>query len=186
MDDQKIIELYFARNEQAIVETSSKYGRYCYSIAYNILHDSMSCEESLNDTWLKTWNSIPPKRPNHFQLYLAKIVRNIAFDCTRSKLTLKRGEGELNLVLDELEYCLPANTTSADEFYKKELVQLLNEFLKGLPAKESNVFVRRYFYVEDVETIAKRYQLKTNHVYVTLSRTRAKLRKYLEKAGYFS
>lgn len=186
MNDQQIIELYFARNEQAIVETNNKYGRYCYSIAFNILHDQMSCEESLNDAWLKTWYSIPPKKPNHLRLYLAKIIRNVAFDYNRRKDALKRGKKEIDIVLDELEYCLPSSLTSADEFYKKELVRLLNEFLKHLPVKDSNVFIRRYFYVEDIETIARRYQLKSSHVYVILSRTRKKLREYLEKAGYLS
>lgn len=109
MDDKQIIELYWQRNEDAIHETSLKYGSYCYSIAHNILSNNEDSEECVNDTWLKAWNSIPPQRPVHLKMFLAKITRNLSFDKYKAGKAAKRGNGEIAVVLDELSECLPSS-----------------------------------------------------------------------------
>jgi DNA-directed RNA polymerase specialized sigma24 family protein len=107
MDDSKIVELFFDRSELAISETSKKYGRYCHYIAYNILRNNKDAEECVNDTYLRAWNSIPPKRPNKLQTYLGKITRNLALNMLEKLTAQKRGKGQIPLVLDELGECIP-------------------------------------------------------------------------------
>jgi RNA polymerase sigma-70 factor (ECF subfamily) len=106
MTDEKIIDLYFSRSENAITETNKKYGSYCFKIANNILNNREDSEECVNDTWMKTWDSIPPTSPSHLNLYLAKIVRNLSFTRYKSKHAIKRGKGEMAVILDELEECI--------------------------------------------------------------------------------
>lgn len=185
MTDEKIIELYFVRNEMAIEETDRKYGAYCFQISNNILNCREDSEECVNDTWLKTWDSIPPTKPQCFRLFLARIVRNLSFNKYKAKYTDKRGNGEIALILDELEECI-AGTNDVEDFYMtKELQSTLNIFVCSLPKRECNVFVRRYFYSDSIKDISKRYDLSENNVRVMLNRTRNKLKARLEKEGYF-
>ena len=167
MTDEKIIQLYFNRDEKAIEETSIKYGSYCYKIANNILRNRQDSEECLNDTWMQTWDSIPPTHPVHFNLFLAKIVRNLSFNKYRNKYTQKRGRGEIALVLEELK-------------------ETINTFVRALPEREGNVFIRRYFYSDSIKDISVRYRMSENNIRVMLNRTRNKLRDRLEKEGYLS
>lgn len=184
MTDDKIIQLFFQRKEEAIEETHKKYGSYCFKIANNILNSREDSEECLNDTWLKTWDSIPPKRPVHFNLFLAKIVRNLAIDKYRSKHTHKRGNGEAAFVLDELEECIAGQSDIETLFIAEELQRTINKFVRGLSEREGNVFIRRYFYTDSIKDISNRYHISENHVRVMLNRTRDKLRVKLEKEGY--
>lgn len=184
MTDEKIIELFFRREEGAIQETSKKYGSYCYSIAYNILNNHEDSEECVNDTWLATWDAIPPTRPSRLRLFLARIVRNFSFNTYKAKHRKKRGNGEIPLVLDELGECVSGNGNVEEEVIEKELQQSLNDFVRGLSVRDCNMFVRRYFYAESVKEIAKRYHCTENCVSVVLNRCRKKLKAHLKREGY--
>lgn len=184
MEDEAIIKLYFARDERAVQETDRKYGRYCFTLADAILHNEQDSEETVSDTYLKTWNAIPPKKPEVLKLFLAKITRNLAFTRWRSYNAQKRGGGEMELVLEELEGCIAAPGRVEDRLNGKELALTIRAFLDTLPEREQNIFLRRYFFVEESERIAQRYGMKRDTVLRTLSRTREKLKAYLVKEGY--
>ena len=184
MEDRSIIALYNERNERAIDESANKYGPHCYSIAYNILCDTQDSEECLNDTWLKAWNSIPPTVPNSLKLFLSRIVRNLSFDKYRSKHREKRGGAEIALALDELSEVASAAPSIEDELAEKELQTLISNYLRRLPTRERNVFLRRYYYVDPVSVIAKRFSISESNVFTILSRTRSKLKDLLQKEGY--
>lgn len=184
MEDEAILDLYFARNEQAVTETDRKYGGYCFALANSILHDPQDAEETVSDTYLKAWDTIPPKRPNIFRMFLAKITRNLAFSRWRKYTAEKRGGGEMELVLEELEGCLAAPGSVEDRMNGQELVRTIRAFLDTLPVREQDIFLRRYFFVEESAVIAKRYGMKSATVLRTLSRTREKLRNYLTQEGY--
>ncbi|MBQ3193861.1 MAG: sigma-70 family RNA polymerase sigma factor [Oscillospiraceae bacterium] len=184
MEDEEILELYFARNEQAVAETDKKYGGYCFTLANAILNNPQDAEETVSDTYLKTWNAIPPTRPGIFKMFLAKITRNLAFSRWRSCSAAKRGGGELDLVLEELGSCIAAPGNVDDGINAKELAKAIRIFLNTLPAREQDIFLRRYFFVEESSTIAGRYGMKPATVLRTLSRTREKLRMYLKQEGY--
>ena len=184
MEDTQIIELYWQKNENAISESTNKYGAYCFTIADNILHNTEDSEECVNDTWLRAWNAIPPKRPGRLALFLGTITRNLALDRWKEKHTMKRGNGEMMLALDELAECLNGGTDTETAYEAKELQQCIRHFIRSLPERDGNVLVRRYFFVEPVADIAKRYGLTENNVMVILSRTRRKLKAHLLKEGY--
>lgn len=184
MDDSKIIQLYHQRNEQAISETDAKYGAYCRAIAYRILYSTEDTEECVNDTWLKTWNSIPPQMPKSLQTYLACIVRNLAFDRYRMKAREKRGGGEVDLALEELEQCADRLADVEAEYQLQELGEAINRFLHKLHRRDRDIFVARYYFVCPVAEIASKLGMHTNYVHNILSRTRKKLKVYLEKEGF--
>ena len=184
MDDEQILDLCFARDEQAVAETDRKYVGYCFSLANGILSSKQDAEETVSDTYLKAWNSIPPQRPGVFKLYLAKITRNLAFSRWRQNTAEKRGGGEMQLVLDELADCIVAPEGGEEQVSAQELSRAIRAFLDTLPVREQNIFLRRYFFVEESEAIARRYGIKQATVLRTLSRTRAKLKKYLTQEGY--
>lgn len=186
MDDSRIIELYWQKNAAAVTETDHKYGAYCFSIANNILHNKEDAEECVNDTWLNAWNAIPPQKPCKLQMFLAKITRNLAFNRFNARTAKKRGGGEITLVLDELAECLASESDVENTFELRELGQHIRLFVRELPKRDGNVFVRRYFFTEPIAAIAKRYNLTENNVMVILSRTRKKLKAHLMKEGYFS
>ena len=176
MTDEEILSLYFARSEEAIAATDRKYGGYLYTVAYNILHDPQDCEECRNDTYLKTWNSIPPQRPSVLRLFLAKITRNLAID--RYRRQRARG-GEFEVTLEELAEVLPAR-----EEDDGALPMLLAGFLEDLPEEERNLFVLRYWHGYSVARLAKAFRMKPNNLSARLYRTREKLRAYLTERGY--
>lgn len=184
MDDSRIVELYWRRSGDAIAETSRKYGRYCYAIACNLLSSPQDAEECVNDTWLGAWNSMPENRPEHLAPFLGKIVRSLAFNRFRAGRAEKRGGGELPLVLEELGECVPAAPSAAQAAEDGELEAEINRFLRRLPPRDCDVFLRRYWYGESLAEIAGRYGLKLNTVKTSLYRTREKLRRHLEQEGY--
>ncbi|MBQ9033692.1 MAG: sigma-70 family RNA polymerase sigma factor [Lachnospiraceae bacterium] len=186
MDDTEIIDLYWKRDERAIEETDHKYGKYCHTVAYNVLGDHEDSRECVNDTWLRAWKSIPPQRPSVLRAFLAKIARNLAFDRYRARSASKRGGGAMEAVLDELAECadLTGKWNGEALYAASELKEAINRFVGDLPEREGNLFVRRYFFAEEISDIAKRYQMTENNVTVILSRTRKKLRKYLTEGGF--
>lgn len=184
MEDAQILELYFARDEQAVVETDKKYGGYCFALANSILNSQQDAEETVSDTYLKTWNAIPPKKPAVLKMFLAKITRNLAFSRWRGDNARKRGGGEMALVLEELSGCIAAPGSVEDGIQAQELAKAIRSFLNTLPPREQDLFLRRYFFVEESERIAQRYGMKKATVQRTLSRTREKLKTYLTKEGY--
>ena len=184
MDDEKIIQLYFERNEQAIQETADKYGNYCASIAKNILGNIGDAEECVNDTYLNTWNSIPPHRPKMLSTFLGKIVRNLAFNRYKHNHADKRGGGELPLVLDELAECVSSGDSITDAYAIKELVADINKFLSTLPKIKRSIFIRRYWYTESIADIGRIYGMESGAVSVMLNRLRSKLHNYLIERGY--
>ena len=184
MNDEQIIELYWQRNEIAIQATKTKYGSYCYTIANNILGSSEDADECVNDTWLRAWNSIPPQRPARLRMFLAKITRNLSFNKFKAKRAKKRGSGEIEIVLDELEECLADKTHVESAYQAKELGQSINQFVRTLSERDGNIFVRRYFFTESVADISERFRMTPNNVLVVLSRTRQKLKAHLEREGY--
>lgn len=179
MEDKQIVALYCDRQESAIEKTAEKYGKYCFSIADNILHNTEDSEECVNDTWMKAWLSIPPTIPAYLRVFLGKITRNLSFDKYRASHSAKRGGGEMPLILDELEEVLIGGSDIEAEYERKELVEAINTFLYALSEKDSKIFVRRYFFAETTGEIAERFHLKESNVRVILSRTRKKLQAYL-------
>lgn len=184
MSDEDIIELYWQRKENAVVETEAKYGSYCRKIAMNILYSNEDAEECVNDTYLHAWDAMPPQRPSRLKLYLAKITRNLAFDRYKAQAAKKRGGGEIDLVLDELGECIVGNSDIEKSINANELQEIVNSFLRSLPERDCNVFLRRYFYSESIAETAKRYGLTPGNVTVILSRTRSKLKKHLIEEGF--
>lgn len=184
MEDLQIVELYWSRDPQAIAQSQEKYGLYCFWVARRILDSAEDSEECVNDTWVAAWNRIPPHRPDFLRMFLAKITRRLAFNRCKAALAQKRGGGQMPLVLEELEECVAGSEDVESTFDAKELGNSIRKFVDGLPAREGDVFVRRYFFVEPVQVIAQTYGLTENHVSVILSRVRKKLREHLKKEGY--
>lgn len=183
MDDTQIVELYWARKEAAIEETETKYGSYCYSIAQNIRHNPDDAKESVNDTWLHAWNSMPPHRPSVLSTFLGKLTRRISIDKWRRTTAKKRGDGQLPLVLAELEDCISDGKSIEEETERKLLAEVVAAFVKSLPETEQKVFLCRYWYMDSVSAIATRFRFSESKVKSMLSRTREKLRVRLEKEG---
>ena len=183
MEDNRIVDLYWARNEGAITETASKYGKYCYAIAYNILCDQEDADESVNDTYLGAWNAMPPHRPSILRSFLGKFTRRISLKKWRDSRRDKRGGGEVSLALDELSECVPSNVRVEDEIMAAELSKTLNRFIADLPVTERQVFLCRYWYLDAIEQISTDFGFSASKVKSMLHRTRAKLLSYLKKEG---
>ena len=181
MDDGKIIALYFERDESAVRETQSKYGKYLYSIAYNILESKEDAEECVNDTYLSAWNAIPPQKPKILSSYLAKIARNAALKRKRLQIADKRGGREACVPIDELAEFIPDTATFS--VTETELSSLLSDFLRSLPDTERRVFILRYWYNDPIVDICQKFGFKESRVKMMLKRTREKLFDYLTKEG---
>ena len=184
MDDARIVELYWERNEKAITETANKYGSYLNSISYNILVNSEDAQECVNDTYHDAWNSMPPHRPSILSTFLGKITRRISIDRWRTLNRIKRGGGEVTLALEELEQCIAGGQSPEREIEKRELAEAINRFLDLLPAEQRRVFLARYWYMDSIQQIADHFRFSQSKVMSMLFRTRNKLRRQLEKEGY--
>lgn len=183
MDDKEITELFLQRNETAIKELSEKYGRYCKTVAANILKNPSDTEECLNDAYLAVWDSIPPKKPDSLGAYAAKIVRNKALDCYSKNHSQKRGGGGEALPLEELGDLVSGSSTE-QEVNKKELMAAINGFLNLLPKRTRLIFVERYWSCHSLSELAARFRTTEHNITVILSRTRQKLKKYLFERGF--
>lgn len=184
MDDQTIVSLYWQRSEQAISETDRKYGGYCYSVAYNVLANKEDAEESVNDTYLAAWNSLPPQKPGILTAFLGRLTRNISIDRWRVLSAGKRGGGQMPLALEELGDCVSSGSDVEEIAIGREAVAAFNRFLDGLPKAERQVFLRRYWYLDSIRSIAESFGFKEAKVTTMLHRTRMKLKTQLEKEGY--
>ena len=181
MEDSKIIALYFARSEEAIRHTDATYGRSLFALADDIVHNDQDAEESVSDTYLRAWNTIPPQKPRHFFAYLATICRRFALDKLDWKSAAKR-KGEVVSLTQEMESCIP-DTAAEREVDRKELGRALDAFLRTLTPENRMVFLRRYWYMDTVAEIAVRYGISESAVSMRLNRTRGRLKLYLEKEG---
>ena len=184
MNDEDIIRLYFDRNEQAVTESSAKYGAYCSAIARNILSDDEDVKECVNDTWLRAWNAIPPARPSVLSAFLGKITRNLSFDRYRSSHRQKRSDGKVNLVLDELKDIVSGNDDPEDQAMEKELIAEINLFLKSLPDEKRYIFILRYWHSYEISEISKRLRISEGNITTSLSRIRKSLKEHLTGRGY--
>ena len=181
MQDDRIIELYFCRDQRAIAETDAKYGAYCRAVARNILGLPQDVEECVSDTWLQAWNAIPPQRPARLKLFLARICRNLALHRWERERARKRGGGQTALLLEELGECVCGQKNVEDALIRKEVIACLNRFLSVLPEDERTVFLCRYWYVNSLEEIAERTGFSIGKIKSMLHRTRIKLSKQLDK-----
>lgn len=182
MDDKRIVELYFERSEKAIEETQIKYGRYCYSIAYNILFSNEDSEECVNDTYLRAWNSMPPQKPSKLSSFLGRITRNLALDRYDYNHAQKRSQN-LEIALEEIGEAVPESDRLDSLLGEIALKDSINSFLASLPKKTRQIFMRRYWYLSEIKDIANDFSMSETSVRVTLSRTRVKLKAHLEKEG---
>ncbi len=184
MDDAKIVQLYWDRDEQAIPATAAKYGNYCTSIAKNILGSREDAEECVNDAYLNAWISIPPNRPSILSAFLGKIVRNVSLNRYKHNAADKRGGGELPVVLDELSDLVSGKDDVEQEMDRKELVKAMDGFLGSLSPDKRSIFVSRYWYTNSVSEIAERHGMTAGAVSMTLNRLRLKLHNYLLERGF--
>lgn len=185
MNDQEIIALFWARQESAISATADKYGRYCHSIAYNILYNHFDTEECVNDTYLGAWNSIPPQKPNNLSAYLGRITRNFALNRYKRNTVAKRGSGEVEVALSELENCIPDDTGIEQITEDALLVSVIDRFLYAQSRTNRNIFIRRYWYLCSIRDIADSYKMSESKVKSLLFCMRNELRKNLEKEGIY-
>ncbi len=184
MDDNEIIGLFLARDEGAIEAVSREYGAYCTAIAKGILGDQGAAEECVNDTWLKCWQSIPPQRPQSLKGFVGRVARNQALSAWRSENTQKRGGGQAALALDELSEVVSGGETPEGALDRQAFRAALDGFLASLPEKHRNLFLRRYWYLDSTEQLAKRFRMSLTQVTTTLHRLRQKLRSHLEQEGF--
>lgn len=183
MDDSEIIELYWNRKENAVSESSKKYGKYCFTIAHNILIDYEDSEECVNDTWLAAWNSIPPNRPDSLKHYLGKMTRWLSLNRLRDNGRIKRGGGELTAALEELEDTLDRKTNIEHEVELKELSAHINAFLESADKAKREVFLARYWYMASISEICRAFGFSESKVKNMLMRTRNELLKKLREDG---
>ena len=182
MEDEKIVLLYWERDENALRETEIKYGRYCHAIAYYILDSHEDAEECVNDTWNGAWNAMPPEKPKRLSAFLGRITRNIAIDRYRYNTAQKRN-AELETLMDEYLECIPNEDASVEETLA--LKQAIDGFLARLDARSRVIFMRRYWYSMPIKAIADGMRLSESHVNVILHRTRRKFKEHLTKEGIF-
>ena len=182
--EEEIIELYRARDEEAIRQTAVTLGHYCYTVAYNILGNPEDAEECVNDTYLALWNAIPPARPASFKHFVTRILRNLALNRYKEQNRDKRGGGQVPLALEELSEVVSDTEDIPADYARKELLESVTRFLRGCSPRDRGLFLDRYVRLEPTVTLAKRYGVKEAQVLLILSRTRKKLKAQLEKEGY--
>ena len=186
MDDAKIVDLYWDRNEKAVTETDIKYGRYLRKISYNILLEDEDVNECINDTYLRAWNSMPDKRPSKLNVFLGRMIRGLSIDLLRRKGAEKRGGGQFLLSFGELEECVDGIPSAEDRVDEKLLGEAISKYLYSLPAESRTVFVCRYFFCDSIEEIAKCRGCSQSKIKSLLFRTRKGLKTFLESEGFFN
>ena len=183
MKDEEIVELFWNRSEEAIQELKKKYEKYCYYIAYGILHNHEDAQECINDAYYQTWDSIPPQKPQMLSTYIGKITRNLALNKWNHYNAKKRGMGEVPLVLEELRECIPNGDEVEGVVDKLFLENLFNTFLGNLTKEKRIIFLRRYWYMCTIGEISKDFGMSQSKVKMTLLRLRNEFKEFLEKEG---
>ena len=184
LNDEEIIELYLARDESAIKETSFKYGDRLRKLSYSITEDNFTAEECENDTYIQAWNSIPPNEPReHFYAFLARITRNLSLNAIRDRNRIKRS-AKLTDITNEIQYCLPISEDADVSLDEKLLVDSIGKYLKSVSKEKRIMFIRRYWYLDSVTDISKKMGISESKVKTTLFRLRKELKKFLEKEGW--
>ena len=181
MDDLSIIELYFARDKEAIKQTDIKYGKICHSVAYNILNNNEDSEECVNDTYIGVWNAIPPTRPNNLMAFVCRITRNLSFKRLEAMSRQKRSQAVL-VSLDEISEVL-SDESIADRVSDEDIGKLISDFLRNEKSEIRNVFIRKYYFFDSIGDIARRYNFTESKVKNMLYHTRTKLKDFLIKEG---
>lgn len=184
ISDEKIIELYWSRNEKAIEETDLKYKKYLFSIAYNIVHDQLDCEECLNDTYLGTWNAIPPQKPRVLKVFLTVIMRRIAINRYHSNLRKNVVPSELTVSLSEIEDFISGDDDVSDEFEAKRLGRVISDFVRSLSERRQIIFMSRYYVADPIDTIASDLSLSRSMINKELATIKSALKEKLESEGY--
>lgn len=184
LSDEKIIELYWERNEKAIDETDRKYKKYLFSIAYNVLREKLDCEECLNDTYLGAWNAIPPSRPNVLKAFLTTIARRIAIKRYHRNLKKSVIPSEMTVSLSELEDFIIGDEDIGSDFDTDQLGKVLSDFVRSLPERRRFIFMSRYYLSEPIETIARELNLSRSMINKELAAIRTALKEKLESEGY--
>lgn len=185
MEDEMIVTLYWRRDETAIQETEKMYGHYLTKIAYNVLSDWEESMESVNDTYLKAWTSLPPHRPSVLSTYLGKITRQLSIDTYRKRKSQKRKASEYAISLSELEECISEGDTTSQSVDLHLLAEAMNTFLRTLSPEARNTFVGRYYFMDSIKEVAAYYGMSESKVKSMLHRTRKGLKNYLEQEGYY-
>ena len=185
MDDDKIVELYWERNEKAVEETDFKYKKYLFSIAYNIVHDRLDCEECLNDTYLGAWNAMPPSRPNVLKAFLTTITRRIAIKRYHSNMRQNVIPSEMTVSLSELEDFVAGDGDVDSEFDAERLGRVISDFVRSLSERRQFIFMSRYYVADPIDTIASDLNLSRSMVNKELSVIRSALKEKLESEDYF-
>lgn len=183
MEDSAIIDLYWSRDQRAIEETAGKYGPFLHTLVWNILRSRSDAEECVNDTYLRAWNAIPPARPAAFRAWLGRIARNLSLDRWKAERAQRRGGSAVEILLGELEECVPDPRGVERQLEDQEIASLISAFLRRLPAESRRVFLRRYWYGQDLADIATEQGCGVGKVKSSLFRTRKALRAYLEEEG---
>lgn len=200
MEDKEIIDLYWARDSSAIVVSAEQYGKYCHRIAWNILHNSEDCEECINETWFRAWCSMPDARPDFLASFLGAITRRLSLDYYRKNHAWKRGGGEMPLIYDELQDCMPEDTPRTSHMAHASKTELsddniehhldtmtlaaaIDSFLSQLDATSRILFVRRYWYADSIRELSQSLRFSESRIKSSLFRARKKLKKHLEKEG---
>ena len=183
MDDRQIVELFRERSENAITAAQEKYGAYLHTVAFNVLHNDQDADECVNDALLSAWNTIPPHSPERLSTFLGKLVRNHALNRYRYAHTAKRGGGQTELILSELEDCLPAESDAEQALEDECIIRALNAFLRSQSREKRAVFLRRYWQLESVRSIALSCGMSESKVTSLLLRMRRALKKHLESEG---
>ena len=182
MNDERIIELFFKRSEQAIKELDAKHGKTFFNLSFNILNNKLDAEECVNDTYLATWNAIPPAKPNPLVAFVCKITRNISLKRYEQN-TAKKRNSFYDVSLDELDECLASSSTIEKEIEERELTQIIEDFLDSLTLENRIIFLYRYWFSSSYADIAKRVGLTEKNISVRLTRMRKQLREYLKERG---
>lgn len=181
--DEQIIDMYWQRNQDAIRETDHKYGNLLQNVSYNILYDSLDCEECRNDTYLRIWNLIPDSRPSPFAAFIVRIMRGIAIDRYREKSSKKRIPSQLTVSMEELNNSISSDRT-VDEIYEaREIGKMISEYVRSLNDRQQYIFIDRYYMAEPVEKTASDLSISVQTTYREIQRIKQGLRKYLEGKG---
>lgn len=183
MEDSQIVDLYWERNESALTKTAEKYGRFCFSVAYNILNNHEDSEECVNDTYLEAWEAMPPQRPKLLSAFLAKITRNNAINRVRFLKRKKRKGDKTDILLSELEDCFPSNKSAEDKFDEAYVAGIISKYLSDVSKNKAAIFVFRYFFCYSIEELSAKTGYSQSKVASILFRMRGELKIQLEKGG---